>query len=156
MPHSNAVWLEHPCGANLMLIGTQHVSLSHGSQAGTAVERLQPSRVVLELDEVRLMLVFVFIGLCDCFDTPTRGLMLVMVPCSDAGYPPKLLSAWSHAVVLLSADFVRRLAFNRSTSVSDTSCTRIQQHLWVWQQILAQAAHSCRCCCLMHCCGPST
>jgi pheromone shutdown protein TraB len=37
-----------------MLIGTQHVSLSHGSQAGTAIQRLQPSRVVLELDEVCL------------------------------------------------------------------------------------------------------
>jgi pheromone shutdown protein TraB len=50
---SNVVSLQHPCGAQVMLIGTQHVSVIHGSQAGTAVERLQPSRVVLELDEVR-------------------------------------------------------------------------------------------------------
>jgi pheromone shutdown protein TraB len=53
MKQSNVVLLEHPCGAQVMLIGTQHVSVTHGSQSSTAVERLQPSRVVLELDEVR-------------------------------------------------------------------------------------------------------
>lgn len=52
MPHSNCTLLQHPCGADVILIGTQHVSLTHGSRAAAAIEQSCPSRVLLELDEV--------------------------------------------------------------------------------------------------------
>ena len=52
MPHSNCTVLQHPCGAEVVLIGTQHVSLTHGSRVAAAVEQYSPSRVLLELDEV--------------------------------------------------------------------------------------------------------
>lgn len=84
MPHSNAVLLQHPCGANVMLIGTQHVSLSHGSQAGTAVERLQPSRVVLELDEVCLDGTSVDELLCKVFGAPAPAMVAYCGSCLAA------------------------------------------------------------------------
>lgn len=49
---SNEILLEHPSGANVLLVGTQHVSCTHGSRVSTSVERLRPSAVLLELDQV--------------------------------------------------------------------------------------------------------
>jgi pheromone shutdown protein TraB len=44
--------LQHPNGTSVVLLGTQHVSATHGCLAREQIEAGTPTAVVLELDQV--------------------------------------------------------------------------------------------------------
>jgi hypothetical protein len=48
--------LQHPNGTRVVLLGTQHVSATHGCLAREQIEAGTPTAVVLELDQVSIEL----------------------------------------------------------------------------------------------------